>query len=100
MPFDGPLTKICLRMRKTRAERFSELYKSRNQNMTDDGAENYVRILFLENGTCLTVHQRTHRRNCTLEKDLFSFERMVDGVPVNYIRNFICHMMNYPVLDR
>ena len=44
--------------------------------------------MFLENGTCLTVHQKNSQKKTALwKRPLFSFERMVDGVPVNYIRN-------------
>lgn len=30
----------------------------------------------------------------TLEKDDFIFERMIDGVPVNYVRKPLCLLMN------
>ena len=56
--------------------------------MTDDGAENYVKnIVSGEWHLFDSASKELTEENCTLEKTSFFFERMVDGVPVNYIRN-------------
>ena len=74
--------------KKQRAERFQNYIKAGNQNMTDDGAENYVKdIVSGEWHLFDSASKELTEENCTLEKTSFFFERMVDGVPVNYIRN-------------
>ena len=76
--------------KKQRAERFQNYIKAGNQNMTDDGAENYVKdIVSGEWHLFDSASKELTEENCTLEKTSFFFERMVDGVPVNYIRNSI-----------
>lgn len=56
--------------------------------MTDDGAENYVKnIVSGEWHLFDSASKELTEENCTLEKTSFFFERMVDGVPVNYRRN-------------
>ena len=73
---------------KQRAERFQNYIKAGNQNMPDDGAENYVKDI-VSGEWCLfdSASKELTEENSTLEKDTFFFERMVNGVPVNYIRN-------------
>lgn len=74
--------------KKQRAERFQNYIKAGNQNMTDDGAENYVKdIVSGEWHLFDSASKELTEENCTLEKTSFFFERMADGVPVNYIRN-------------
>lgn len=84
--------------KKQRAERFQNYIKAGNQNMTDDGAENYVRILFLENGTCLTVHQKNSQKKTALwKRPLFSLKEWSMVYLLIIYGILICHMMNYPV---
>ena len=74
--------------KEQRAERFQNYIKAGNQNMTDDGAENYVKnIVSGEWHLFDSASKELTEENSTLEKDTFFFERMVNGVPVNYIRN-------------
>ena len=74
--------------KKQRAGRFQNYIKAGNQNMTDDGAENYVKnIVSGEWRLFDSASKELTEENCTLEKDSFFFERMIDGVPVNYIWN-------------
>ena len=66
--------------------------------MTDDGAENYVKdIVSGEWHLFNSASKELTEENCTLEKTSFFFERMVDGVPVNYIRN---SYLSYDELSR
>lgn len=84
--------------KKQRAERFQNYIKAGNQNMTDDGAENYVKdIVSGEWHLFNSASKELTEENCTLEKTSFFFERMVDGVPVNYIRN---SYLSYDELSR
>ena len=84
--------------KKERAERFQNYIKAGNQNMTDDGAENYVKnIVSGEWHLFDSASKELTEENCTLEKTSFFFERMVDGVPVNYIRN---SYLSYDELSR
>lgn len=70
------------------AERFQNYIKAGNQNMTEEDAENYVKDI-VSGEWCLfdSASKELTEENSTLEKDTFFFERMVNGVPVNYIRN-------------
>ena len=84
--------------KEQRAERFQNYIKAGNQNMTDDGAENYVKdIVSGEWHLFNSASKELTEENCTLEKTSFFFERMVDGVPVNYIRN---SYLSYDELSR
>lgn len=74
--------------KEQRAERFQNYIKAGNQNMTEEDAENYVKNI-VSGEWCLfdSASKELTEENSTLEKDTFFFERMVNGVPVNYIRN-------------
>ena len=74
--------------KEQRAERFQNYIKAGNQNMTEEDAENYVKDI-VSGEWCLfdSASKELTEENSTLEKDTFFFERMVNGVPVNYIRN-------------
>lgn len=74
--------------KEQRAERFQNYIKAGNQNMTEEEAENHVKnIVSGEWRLFDSASKELTEENSTLEKDTFFFERMVNGVPVNYIRN-------------
>lgn len=74
--------------KKQRAERFQNYIKAGKQNMTEEEAENHVKnIVSGEWRLFDSASEELTEENSTLEKDTFFFERMVNGVPVNYIRN-------------
>lgn len=58
--------------KKQRAERFQNYIKAGNQNMTDDGAENYVKdIVSGEWHLFDSASKELTEENCTLEKTFF-----------------------------
>ena len=67
--------------------------------MTEEEAENDVKnIVSGEWRLFDSASKELTEENCTLKKDSFFFERMANGVPVNFIYGIlICHMMNYLV---
>ena len=74
--------------KKQRAERFQNYIKAGNQKVTDEEAENDVKnIVSGEWRLFDSTSKELKEDNSTLEKNTFFFERMVNGVPVNYIRN-------------
>ncbi len=74
--------------KEQRAERLQNYIKAGNQKMTKEDAENYVKnIVSGEWHLFDSASKELTEENCTLDKDTFFFERMVDGIPVNYIRN-------------
>lgn len=74
--------------KKQRAERFQNYLKAGKQKVTEKEAGDYVRnIVSGEWKLFDSESKELKEESSTLEMDSFFFERMVDGVPVNYIQD-------------
>ena len=84
--------------KKQRAERFQNYIKAGNQNMTDDGAENYVKdIVSGEWHLFDSASKELTEETALWKRPLFSLKEWSMVYLLIIYGILICHMMNYPV---